>query len=56
MKDAIVQEVRDIRHQIEEEFGHDVDKYLAHVYEAQKKLGDRLVRREPKLLKQKTKS
>jgi len=52
MKDAIVQEVREIRRQIEEEFGHDVDKYLDHVYEAQKKHGDKLVRRQPKLMKQ----
>ncbi len=53
MKDAIVKEVREIRRQIEQEFDHDVDKYLDHVYEAQKKHGDRLVRRRPKPLKQK---
>lgn len=52
MKDAIVQEVREIRRQIEQEFNHDVDKYLDHVYEAQRKHGDRLVRRQPKPLKQ----
>jgi hypothetical protein len=51
MKDTIVQEVRETRHEIEQEFGHDVNKYLNHVYEAQKKHGDRLVRRQPKLLK-----
>lgn len=51
MKDAIVKEVRETRHQIEREFNHDVNKYLDHVYEAQKKHGDRLVRRKPKLLK-----
>jgi hypothetical protein len=56
MKDPIVQEVRETRRRIEEEFGHDVNKYLDHVYEAQKKYGDKLVRRGPKLLKQSTKS
>ena len=52
MKDAIFTEVREIRRQVEEEFDHDVEKYLAHVYEAQKKHGDKLVRRRPKPLKQ----
>jgi hypothetical protein len=51
MKDAIVKEIREIRQQIEAEFGHDVNKYLEHVYEAQKKHGARLVRRRPKPLK-----
>jgi hypothetical protein len=51
MKDAIVKEVREIRQQIEQEFDHDVNRYLDHVYEAQKTHGDRLVRRRPKLLK-----
>ncbi len=52
MKDAIVKEVREIRRQIEQDFDHDVDKYLDHVYEAQKEHGNKLVRRGPKLLKQ----
>jgi hypothetical protein len=52
MKDAIVEEVRETRRQIEEEFDHDVNKYLDHVYEAQKQHGAKLVRRRPKLLKQ----
>lgn len=51
MKDAIVKEVRETRHQIEREFDYDADKYLDHVYEAQKEHGDRLVRRQPKRLK-----
>ena len=51
MKDAIVKEVRDIRQQIEQEYDHDVDKYLDHVYKAQKAHGERLVRRRPKPLK-----
>jgi hypothetical protein len=51
MKDTIVKEVREIRAQIEQEFDHDVNKYLDHVYKAQKVHGDRLVRRQPKPLK-----
>ncbi len=51
MKDAIVEQTRRIRQQIEEEFDHDTQKYLDHVYEAQKQHGARLVRREPKLLR-----
>lgn len=43
MKDAIVKEVREIRQHIEQEFEHDVNKYLDHVYEAQKQHGDKLV-------------
>ena len=37
--------------QIEQEFGHDPQKYLDHVYEAQKQHGDKLVRRRPKPLR-----
>ena len=48
MEDVIVTEIRKIRQEIEREFDHDPDKYLKHVYEAQKEHGDRLVRREPK--------
>jgi len=51
MKDAIVKEIREIRQQIEQEFDHDVNQYLDHVYKAQKTHGDRLVRRGPKPLK-----
>jgi hypothetical protein len=51
MRDAIVKEIREIRRQIEREFDHDVNKYLNHVYEAQKKHGHRLVHRQPKPLK-----
>jgi hypothetical protein len=52
MKDAIVEEMRETRRQIEEEFDRDVDEYLHHVYEVQRQHGDKLVRRQPKLLKQ----
>jgi hypothetical protein len=51
MKDIVVEEVRKIRHQIEQEFNHDVAMYLKHVYKEQKKHGDRLVRRQPKLIR-----
>ena len=48
MKDPIVEETRRIRQQIEQEFDHDTQKYLEHVYDAQKQHGSRLVRREPR--------
>ena len=51
MKDVIVEEVRNIRHQIEQEFNQDTDKYLKHVYAAQKKHGNKLVSRQPKPLR-----
>jgi len=51
MKDAIVEQTRQIRMQIEQEFDHDAQKYLEHVYEAQKQHGGRLVRRRPKPLR-----
>ena len=51
MKDIIVEEVRRIRHEIEKEYDQDPAKYLEHIYSAQKKHGDRLVRRQPKPLK-----
>ena len=48
MKDMIVEEVRRIRHEIEQEYDQDTNKYLEHVYAAQKKHGQKLVRRQPK--------
>lgn len=48
MKDPIVEQTRQTRHEIEREFGHDPRKYLEHVYEAQKQHGDKLVCRQPK--------
>ena len=48
MKDAIVEETRRIRREIEEQFEHDPQKYLEHVYEAQKQHGPKLVTRQPK--------
>jgi hypothetical protein len=51
MKDSIVEEVRKIRHDIEKEYGQDIEKYLEHVYKEQKKHGRKLVRRQPKPLR-----
>jgi len=48
MKDIIVEEVRKIRRQIEQEYDQDTEKYLEHVYAEQKKHGSKLVRRKPK--------
>lgn len=49
-KDAIVEEVRRIRHEIERECEGDADKLFAYFRTAQAKLSGRLVRREPKFL------
>ncbi|MBN1974088.1 MAG: hypothetical protein JW787_10650 [Sedimentisphaerales bacterium] len=51
MKDSIVEKVRKVRHEIEQEYGQDIEKYLEHIYTEQKKHGHKLVRRQPKLLK-----
>jgi hypothetical protein len=51
MKDKIVKEIREIKEQIERDFDHDVNKYLRHVYKAQKRHGSKLVRGRPKALK-----
>ena len=51
VKDIIVEEVRKVRHQIEEEFGNDVGKHIEHIYEEQRKHPERLVSRQPRMLK-----
>ena len=48
MKDIIVEKVRKIRHEIEQEYGQNIEKYLEHIYTEQKKHGNKLVRRQPK--------
>ncbi len=53
IKDPIVEEVRKVRHQIEEEFGNNVNKHIEHIYEEQKKHPERLVSRRPQMLKRK---
>jgi hypothetical protein len=50
MKDSVVEEVRKIRHEIELDYGQDIDKYLEHIYAEQKKHGKKLICRQPKLL------
>lgn len=39
----IVEEVRERRRQISEQYGHDLDKYLEHVRDVQEQYKDRLV-------------
>ncbi len=51
IKDPIVEEVRKVRHQIEKEFGNNVKKHIEHIYEEQRKHSERLVSREPQMLK-----
>jgi len=51
VKDIIVEEVRKVRHQIEEEFGNDIGKHIEHIYEEQRKHPERLVSRQPRMLK-----
>ena len=49
-KDAIVEEVRSIRHEIERECKQDPDKLFKYFQTSQQKLGNRVVCRRPKLL------
>ena len=49
-KDAIVEGVRRIRHDIERECQQDPDKLFKYFQASQQKLGNRVVRRSPKLL------
>ena len=49
-KDPIVEEIRRIRHEIERECKQNPDKLFQYFQASQKKLSDRLVRREPKPL------
>jgi len=55
MKDEIIEEIRAVRHQISEEFGHDVQHYIDYLnrqsdeYAHQLELGRQLLKRsEPK--------
>lgn len=49
-KDPIVEEVREIRREIEREVGSSSEAYAAHLREIQQQWRDRLVRREPQRL------
>jgi len=53
IKDPVVEEVRKVRHQIEEEFGSNIKKHIEHIYEEQRKHPERLVSRQPRMLKHK---
>ena len=53
IKDPIVEDVRKIRHKIEEEFGNDVKKHIEHIYNEQRKYPERFVSRQPRMLKHK---
>ena len=46
-QDPIVKEVREIRHQIDEECVQDPEKYYRYLQKLQKKLAKRLVCRQP---------
>lgn len=48
--DPIVQEVREIRHQIEQEYCDKPRRYYEHLKEMQQRLGVKLVHRAPRLL------
>ncbi len=48
MQDPIVEEIREIRKEIEDEYGNDVKKHLEHIYETQKRHSGRLVSRKPR--------
>ena len=50
-KDAIVEEVRRIRHEIERECQRNPDKLFEHFQTSQRKLGNRLVCRSPNPLR-----
>jgi hypothetical protein len=49
-KDPIVEEVREIRHEIERECQHDPEHFYQHLKASQGKLVGRLIRRQPKPL------
>jgi len=53
MQDPIIDDIRKIRKEIEEDFQNDPQKHLKHVQEAQKKHGEKLVSRKPRLIPKK---
>lgn len=50
MRDPIVEEIRKIRKEIEDEYDNDVKKHLQHIYKTQKKHSGRLISRKPRLI------
>jgi hypothetical protein len=49
--DPVIDEIREVRHQISARFDHDPDRLVAHYMELQEKLRDRLVDGPAKELK-----
>ena len=47
VKDPIVEEVREVRHEIEKEAGDDANAYYRHLKALEEQWRDRLVRRKP---------
>ena len=45
--DPVIEEIREIRHDISARFGHDPERLVAHYTELQKRYQDRLVRTVP---------
>ena len=57
LRDPIIEEVRQLRHQIEAEIEDDPQKYYEHIQQVQDKYRNRLVRFKPKpALKKRTKA
>ena len=50
MRDPIVNEIRDIRHEIERVCKGDSEEFYKWIIASQQKFGKRLVRRQPKFL------
>ena len=48
MRDPIVEEVRQVRHQIEADCEDNPDKFYEHIRQEQEKYRNRLVQRKPK--------
>ncbi len=45
MKDPTIDRIRQVRHEISEEFDHDAKKLVAHYIEYQKKFADQLLKK-----------
>ena len=53
MKDPIVEEIRNIRHEIEKEYNNDTKALIKHILKSQKKHKGKLVSRKTRLLSRK---
>ena len=45
--DPVIDRIREVRHQISEQFGHDTAKLVAHYMEVQEQYADRLIQSSP---------